>query len=199
MKNTLLCLLLCLFTMAAAGQSIYEVPVEQPPKFVLVTAGEDMVYTGTPLTLGYGVQTSGGSGTRTYRWVGYQMNDTAYNRFYTTSNTGIYELSVSDENNCSAIDKIEITTLSGISDGINTGKVIFYPNPVSDYLVIDPGNNDELKKIKLTGTDGRLIKEIPFKGTEPGITIDTDGIEKGTYILQLFFENQSIAQTVIFN
>lgn len=108
----------------------------------------------------------------------------------------IVSLTITASNGCSATDSVvaifencvniqEVTT-------INTFEI--YPNPSSRYVTIKSDNNYK-STFTLFGMDGKIaLSEIALNKTT---TIDLKGIPKGSYIIQLNQNNNSVSKQLI--
>lgn len=79
-----------------------------------------------------------------------------------------------------------VQNTTGISENTIVTKV--YPNPVKDILTIE--NNQPIKSIRVVSMDGKEVAS--FKGTT---SINVEKFEKGTYVIELTFENGSLAKS----
>lgn len=58
-----------------------------------------------------------------------------------------------------------------------------YPNPASDYLMVEPGPGIRTGKIYLTNLLGRVMLESVLDGTQESVRIDTKEVPEGMYNL----------------
>ena len=64
-------------------------------------------------------------------------------------------------------------------------KIKIYPNPVTDKLIIDLVLNNIKQTITVMDIAGRLIKQVTAAPNQKMITVTTEGLSKGTYLLKV--------------
>jgi hypothetical protein len=66
--------------------------------------------------------------------------------------------------------------------------VSIYPNPATEYIVIDPNTDGELT-LKLTGSLGEKIKELPVTGKT---TLDVSSLRPGIYFVTVYDNGHAV-------
>ena len=96
-----------------------------------------------------------------------------------------------DPNNWSLL---EVNSINRIEDAeeekVNPFKL--YPNPASDYIIIDFNGIAKERFIRILDVSGRLVAEI--ETDEARITLDTYELSKGVYIIQILDGNKEYTQ-----
>lgn len=76
-------------------------------------------------------------------------------------------------------------------------KVLVYPNPVSNSLTIEIDSKMNGAEFELNDILGKVIIHGTFESTDNKISIDTDNLKAGVYLLKLRLANSIIHQTKI--
>lgn len=127
------------------------------------------------------------SGFASYQWL---LNDVVLEN--ETSNTmnvgpygiGEYQVVCIDENGCSNFSTINITTIIGIDENIETNASV-WPVPFEDVLFIQPGSL-VVKETQIVDQTGRVV----YTGTNSGLqTINTADLPSGVYRVILTSNN----------
>lgn len=133
---------------------LINVSLKQPKKLG-VNAGEDiLVENPENITIGDDVSVTGGTPEYLYSW----WDEQGYNfesKIITVSSFGSYWLTVTDANNCSAIDSLKVINNVGISQQGDDNLFMLYPNPASGVVFIPL--EDPATKIS---SEGELILQI---------------------------------------
>ncbi len=103
----------------------------------------------------------------------YQWSNGSTNHSIHVSAPGIYVVFVTDINGCVARDTILVGTSS-----------IIYPNPVTDYLVVNLPYSPTTATLKIVDDRGRLIN-FKFVKNETNYIIDCSKFAKGVYVLEV--------------
>jgi Secretion system C-terminal sorting domain len=75
-------------------------------------------------------------------------------------------------------------TSTGISENASNGFSV-YPNPASDFVMIDAGGKS-ITLVELTDLTGRLVRSLQFpKGNNSSIRFNLEGLASGQYQLLL--------------
>ncbi len=93
------------------------------------------------------------------------------------------------------------TGLTGVSDVRLTGKIVFYPNPISDigYIQFAPERSGRCE-IRLYDVTGRYVRTLADKMVEAGeqrIPVNVSDIRDGLYICQVLVDKTQVALTRI--
>jgi hypothetical protein len=81
----------------------------------------------------------------------------------------------------------------GISEGSQAGSISAYPNPASGWLTLKSAGLQQVR-YSITDITGRLIREGGFRGS---VSIATEGIENGTYIITFKTKDKQQSQKLI--
>ncbi len=83
------------------------------------------------------------------------------------------------------------------SDNVIALKIKVYPNPVKNYLHRSiPNNEDEISVISLYPLNGTLVHKQ--SSTNSKITISTNDIQEGLYILRIKTKNNTCYRKIVF-
>jgi len=75
---------------------------------------------------------------------------------------------------------------------VGPGTVHLYPNPVSGTLHISLSGNSIPSQVNITDMAGRLIQSMTPNMVSGEISLETEGMSKGIYLLRLDFEDGSV-------
>lgn len=96
---------------------------------------------------------------------------------------------------CSISKQIVMDRLS--TQGIESGKVSFYPNPISNRLLISSSYLSELNDIKVLTIGGQYLN-VPLDKTSSTLwTIDFTGVSRGTYMVEYWVSGKRIVKQVV--
>lgn len=139
---------------------------------------------------------SGGTGTLDYSWTG-PGGFTATSQDLTGLTTGMYNVTITDDNGCS-ITIIDIFVNSSV--GIDESPMVeftVYPNPSTGIFTLDLGsseNNDT--QIILRDVTGRIIENYAVTGQQL-IQLDLTEKASGTYYVNIISGNTQTVLTLI--
>ncbi len=138
------------------------------------------------------VNVIGGVGELTFEW------DSGHTGSYITGlGPGLYMVTVTDENGCTAEETFELFTTS-IHDAEFAENISIYPNPAKDYINIEfievHGNQWNLK---LYDTRGNLLRNIDLYDEGSINMIDLSGYSAGVYILKISSEIGALKELII--
>lgn len=109
----------------------------------------------------------------------------------TTTMGGIYTLTVTDANGCTATDVVEaIDNMLSVKETNLPDKVQVYPNPASTYVQLDLALNANQLPVEITlwNTTGQLVKHLTTNVSTPKIALDN--LTDGQYIIQVITADQ---------
>jgi hypothetical protein len=90
--------------------------------------------------------------------------------------------------------QIPIESILGIPRTEET-KFRIYPNPAKEQIMIE---TSRLTRLNIDDISGKRIKTIqPKKNSRVKIPVDVSNLEKGIYIVKLYYDNQSYSQKLI--
>lgn len=105
--------------------------------------------------------------------------------------SGLYLLTVSDDNSCFAIDSIEIEDTSPVNIGEIDVPYSIYPNPTSGIITI----NGTKSTAKITVTD--LLGQIKFATSTKNKTVDLSELPGGTYFIYISQRDSKFIEKVV--
>jgi PKD repeat protein len=106
---------------------------------------------------------------------------------------GIYNVTVSDKNNCNDSKEIKVDYFSGII--ANNYICSIYPNPVENILTINFENNDIPNKIELIDLLGKVIYQS--NNVFSTNKLDLSGYNSGIYFLNLEYAGYRKTQKIV--
>ncbi|MBL7911096.1 MAG: M4 family metallopeptidase [Bacteroidia bacterium] len=162
--------------------------IVNPLPVVAVTAAQTMVCTSdAPVTL---VGTPSGG---TYSGIGVTGNS-----FNPGTGAGSYYsvYAYTDNNGCSATDSVNVivSICTDIKTVVNSTSFSLYPNPASDYFIVNSTNNAGLTLI-VTDAAGRLIMKKELKSASEKINISQ--FAKGIYFIEVKEGSKAVYRTKI--
>ena len=175
---------------------------------VSFTLDEFISYDSDPITLS-GTPTGG-------EWTGNGVDVDVFDPETAGLGTTYISYSFSDVNECSneiiestivydtlgvvCVEYISVTdtlfidvVLSGVPEPDNTNMVKVYPNPTSDFVIINTGNYESMDgyQIKIYNTLSQLVWETFIEQEEYQIDVNTFG-EYGTYFIQIYDDSETL-------
>jgi len=141
---------------------------------------------------------SGGIFPYTYAWIDLNNQIISVNPTLETSETGDYCVEVTDDNGCVSSEVCESIYINSVSE-LNISEFNIYPNPTTSYISLE---------FTTTQTADYLIKVISYNGAEVyrdellkfngdyTTTIDLSTFAKGTYLVQISYEDRIIFRKV---
>jgi hypothetical protein len=129
-------------------------------------------------------------GYNTYQWTfnGVIITDQLTNSFV-PSQTGMYEVTVNDSNNCTNSTSFDLITL--LSESFDIDKVTFYPNPVKDLL-----NFTSISKVEVISVfdmAGRLLYSEKMQNN----AIDLSAFQSGNYLIEVTTSSGNSVVTIV--
>jgi type IX secretion system substrate protein/SprB-like repeat protein/galactose oxidase-like protein len=104
--------------------------------------------------------------------------------FQTNLLPGIYAVCVTDSNNCSQCDSVEVSFAAGVSEisGFNEAFMVA-PNPFQDIITLTVENSQiTVKSVRLMDVSGREVHvNVVYQGDQ--VIINTDKLSRGFYSL----------------
>ncbi len=76
-------------------------------------------------------------------------------------------------------------------------KLIIYPNPVKDELIIHAPKNLNINKINIIDINGKLIKEVSITDFTQNIVIDLSNMKAGSYCVEIITGYGKISKKVV--
>lgn len=86
-----------------------------------------------------------------------------------------------------SVDDILITNTVGINNYEKTESVKVYPNPASDVVNIQAGNNQNIQTMKVLNIAGQVIQEVVVNNNVAQVNVNS--FDAGVYFIQLTTDN----------
>ena len=113
-------------------------------------------------------------------WSSYLWSTGETTQQITVSTSGIYSVTVTDANNCSNSDEINITVTN--TQSVTIENVRIYPNPASDVVTIDATEwLHQVNSIEIYNQLGQLVQ---IKHGQAGNQINVQDLANGLYIIR---------------
>lgn len=116
-----------------------------------------------------------------------------------TANT-TYTVTATASNGCTAIASASVTVIncSSLDEVMNTSNFVVYPNPATDMITIalQLASAEPLKGELMT-TLGQVLQQFTIAPSQQQITLITDGLSSGIYLLRISDGKQSVTQRVM--
>jgi len=145
---------------------------------VLATPGNGVTLSGSTLT-------ANASGAYTYQWFDCNNGNApisgATNQSFTPMVSGTYGVSIT-AGNCVSTSTCTDVTIVGVAELQNDLGVMLYPNPVSDVLKIDRGQNEKLS-VEITNSSGKQMYKTVVK--EQVMKLDVSDYAAGVYFVKV--------------
>lgn len=140
------------------------------------------------------ITASGGTGTLTYSWSG-PNGYTAQGTSISNLVPGYYTLTVTDANGCSIERVINLGSVS-IEEESPIQKVSIYPNPTSDFIIIENVNDTQSLMVELYATDGRLVKSVKLASINSSYQLQVDDLNTGLYRLKMYAGDKTLVRNI---
>ncbi|PSR01866.1 MAG: hypothetical protein BRD50_08030 [Bacteroidetes bacterium SW_11_45_7] len=147
----------------------------------------------------YYVNVNGGTPPYSFEWSNGDIDS-----LLITNSPGTYTVTVSDDNNCVATEKVTIQKETGVGSAFNKNSgnnVTIYPNPIASGDQINLSFAETLEgkgQVGLYSVEGKRIRTIHqnFQNTDQ-LSISTDQLSEGMYIIRIRSASQSTSKKVI--
>tara|TARA_B100000809_G_scaffold266519_1_gene329630 strand:- start:2713 stop:3705 length:993 start_codon:yes stop_codon:yes gene_type:complete len=98
----------------------------------------------------------------------------------------------------SASEILDLFTLTVSVETNNSSELQFsiYPNPTSDYLMVNVRGNSKIKELRVTNLNGQIIKENSIENNI--IQLDVNDLKSGIYFIQLFGKDGLVSTSKFF-
>ena len=157
-----------------------------------VDLGADISQPNPPVVL------DAGSGFADYTWSTAETTSSI-----SVSTSGTYYVTVTNADNCSATDTIEVSfTLDIVTVDGSLASVKLYPNPTSDFLTMDlSGFKDETLTVELIDLNGKVSKSFILDNVETNYTtqFDLSEVNVGVYMLRIKTSTDTYSHRVVVN
>lgn len=159
LKYILSVLILFMACMAFSQELVINVSVKQP-KMLETDAGDDISVEDPENTIiGEDITVTGGTSGYIYSWAD-GFGNTFHSKTVSVSSFGSYYLTVTDANNCSAKDTLQVLNSVNIDHIAAGNSSTLFPNPTTGNVFIPlEGFNDELE-ISVVSLSGKLVFKL---------------------------------------
>ncbi|MFH2095559.1 MAG: PKD domain-containing protein [Bacteroidota bacterium] len=143
------------------------------------------------VTTGNGTATanpSGGSGSYTYLWSNTETTQTI-----SGLPTGVYYVTVTDGNGCTAVDSASVIN-TGLTDNRINNVVYIYPNPTDGKITVDL-NAQAGCRVEITDVTGRVVIADLMAGNRK--VYDLSGYGSGMYFVRLKYTGYESVHKII--
>lgn len=127
-----------------------------------------------------------------YQWLkDGQPIDGANQATYTPTESGDYQVEVTNENGCSKISD----GFLGINKPLLFSDIKLYPNPVNDVVHIEIPQLNDKASLSLISITGKVISTQTVSGSHTQIPVN--GLAKGVYFVKISTNNATVVRKVI--
>ncbi len=116
------------------------------------------------------------------------------------ASTTTYTVTATATNGCTATATASVTVLncSSVDEVMNTSNFLVYPNPATDMITIalQLASAEPLKGELIT-TLGQVLQQFTIAPSQQQITLITDGLSSGIYLLRISDGKQAITQRIM--
>ncbi len=115
--------------------------------------------------------------------------------------TGVYEITVIDNNGCSTVQNLRIADVVGIANVVSSINFDVFPNPTSGNVTVkaDLANNTNVT-IQIFNTLGALVSETNLNGlAQVSHTLDLSAEANGIYIVKVTADGASGIRRLVLN
>ncbi|MDQ3015762.1 MAG: T9SS type A sorting domain-containing protein, partial [Bacteroidota bacterium] len=128
---------------------------------------------------------TGGQPPYSYNW-----NNGVTDSLLTNLVPGLYTVTVTDANGCSAVDEVQVNNTTGYSP-VSVNRIKIYPNPASDKLYV----HHEF----IADTEIRLfsVEGIELKHSISGSVLELGDIPSGLYLVKVVAGKDFLAQIIL--
>lgn len=170
-------ILLSLFGLSLSGQSVNEdITLELRQASVLrVNAGSDMNLSETgSIVIGDLVTITGGTPAYEYKWDD-EFGIIYYEKSPEVQNTGMYRLTVTDVNNCSAVDSLTLFDYgTKVTQFSQEASVIVFPDPGNNSFQVFIRNVNGPVSLSVITPDGKILYSFSNKEVRGEFTHEVD-------------------------
>ena len=184
-KRTWVIFILLFLSISSQAQTIVKVMVNQP-EILEIVANELFSQTINTTILGDQVTINGGVSPYQYSWLneGNILGTSLVLEVPKFTPTNSLTLTVTDANNCSCIRNAILTNIEDIN--LDKSKMAVYPNPASDFIIIDPREINGILDISIFDNSGVRLLNRQING-KTNININ---LLSGLYILRIENKNE---------
>lgn len=153
------------------------------PKMLVIDAGEDIsVEDPENAIIGEDIIVSGGTSEYSYSWAD-DSGNTYNSKTVSVSSFGSYYLTVTDANNCSAKDTLQVLNNVFTDPEIAGTSAILFPNPSTGTIIIPLEGYTEELLIRILSVSGSLVFKQDINVFQAGLyhEFELGNLAKGLY------------------
>jgi hypothetical protein len=110
---------------------------------------------------------------------------------------GTYTITITDNNGCVHTDDVEVLSTLFVDEIGQNIAVLVYPNPASDFLMVEFSNFKPAMQAEVFDLTGRKVTETLLISSNK-LIIERNGLASGNYILRISDESQTMQMSVSF-
>jgi hypothetical protein len=179
-------------------ETLLDVPFSQPLK-LKVDAGDDReLQSGTTLVLGNDLTIQGGTPDFLYGWT--DPDDIVYHSpTVTVTLPGTYYLTVTDAENCTDRDSVNVSAATFIPDESESSAIFVFPNPTAGVVHFQLTDAENPVRIEIITDEGRIILTGLYDPVRPLLsgTLDLTGIDRGIYYVRVMTGTKKYVKPII--
>ena len=125
--------------------------------------------------------------------------DNVQNPVYTYSAQGTYTVSLKVITSDTCISDFSTTvtiTCVGLEEGLEHAEISLYPNPATDVINVDLGEQFDAVSVQLIQLNGQVVRSLDVENTDQ-FEIDLSGIESGIYMVTMLHETGYISRKIV--
>jgi hypothetical protein len=135
---------------------------------------------------------TGGVGPYTYLW-----SNAATTEDLNGLTGGTYTVTVTDNNGCTAVLNVVVSSEVGIAEEEQSNVFNVYPNPASGVFTVELVHEQKISSLSITNVFGQSVKEISNPSQKT--TIDMTGFSSGIYFITIETAEGKFVKRVIMN
>lgn len=196
-RSLLTAVLTGLMVRAGAQEVVINVSLSQP-RLLEVDAGPDVrVYEEGEVTLGDGMDVTGGTPEFTYLWEDGSGNSWT-GELITVSGYGDYELTVTDANHCTAKDVVSVINAVSAYPG-RPDRSVIYPNPTAGNVSIPLKGLSGSVELEILSVTGSVVHQehLSVAGDADVWILELGRYSPGIYQVRLAGSNQTVIHSVV--
>lgn len=207
MRKISYCLLLLLLGggLSVSAQTLVTVNINQPPQLSADAGVDDVICPGDSIALGGSPSFGGGTPPVTYAWSpsGSLSDPNAGAPVAGPAVSTTYSLTVTDANNCTALDTISIVvdTCVGLTPASGMAGFYVFPNPNDGNfnLSVDFVKNYRQADIQILDVSGKMVWEKSLENPSGTIReeVNLKGLGAGIYFIKVHADTETLSRKII--
>ncbi|MGP1515659.1 MAG: T9SS type A sorting domain-containing protein [Bacteroidales bacterium] len=124
---------------------------------------------------------------------GSSYNENGFN----VSTEGTHTLNLTTTNGCDSTITLKLSFNNSINDLNDNNNFVIYPNPATEYLTLSIEQSNNVKKIQIIDSNGKIVKTITSDTAIKQTNINVKDLTKGAYYLLIFTDQTIIHKKVL--